>query len=70
MESPDLAPTHLWGIRLGMPVFVAASFEGFLMIDRAHTEWRPERQSGTAAIELVCPRGDLRIAHSIGLHAL
>lgn len=70
-NPPDLAPAYLWGIRLGMLVFVVASFEGFLMIAQSsHSIGAPSDGPGLPLLNWSVTGGDLRIAHFIGLHAL
>lgn len=68
---PELEPAYLWGIRLGLIVFVIFSIEGMAMGARmAHTVGAADGSQGIAVVNWSKQYGDLRIAHFFGMHAL
>lgn len=68
--TPDRAG-YLWGIRLGLMVFVFGSLQGFLMVARlGHSVPGPDGGPGLPFVNWSTTGGDLRVAHFIGLHAL
>lgn len=63
--------SYLWGIRLGILLFVIFAFEGFLMAGRlSHTVGAADGGAGLPITNWSTRYGDLRIAHFFGMHAL
>lgn len=68
---PDLPEYYVWGIRIGILVFVIFCFEGFAMGSRmAHTVGGTDGSAGIPILNWSMKYGDLRIAHFIGMHGL
>ncbi len=69
-EAKIPAP-YLWGIRIGLTIFVLASLEGFVMVNHsAHSVGAPDGGPGLPMLNWSVKAGDLRIAHFFGIHAL
>jgi len=68
---PSLSKPYLWGIRLGILLFVVFAFEGLLMGSMlSHTVGAVDGGEGLPITNWSKNNGDLRIAHFFGMHAL
>ncbi len=62
---------YLWGIRIGILIFMIFSMQGLAMGARmAHTVGAADGTAGIAIVNWSKTHGDLRIAHFLGMHAL
>jgi hypothetical protein len=70
-RRPGLSASYLWGIRVGIFLFILGGLEGFAMIaNQAHTVGLPDGGPGLPLLNWSTAAGDLRIAHLLGLHSL
>ena len=69
---PQLSQTYLWGIRVGLVLFVVYAFSGGMMAARlSHTVGSVmDTTQGLPLLNWSRESGDLRIAHFFGMHAL
>jgi hypothetical protein len=66
-----ISASYLWGIRLGLLLFLIFSIEGGMMVQQsAHTIGAPDGSPGLPIVNWSKAYGDLRIAHFLGMHAL
>jgi hypothetical protein len=67
----EIPAPYLWGIRIGITIFVLASLEGFVMVGHsAHSVGAPDGGPGLPLVNWSARAGDLRVAHFFGMHAL
>lgn len=69
--QPQLPPAVVWGIRLGLILFLLSSLQGFQMVaNHGHTVGAADGGPGLPLLRWSTVAGDLRVAHFAGLHAI
>ena len=70
-DTPPQRAGYLWGVRLGVSLFVIASWLGFVIVaNMGHTVPRPDGGPGLPFVNWSTTGGDLRIVHFFGMHAM
>lgn len=70
-DTPPTRAGYIWGIRLGVAIFLLASLQGGLIVgNNAHTVGAPDGGPGLPFLNWSNSAGDLRIAHFFGMHAM
>lgn len=66
-----LSPAYVWGIRMGILLFVIFAFEGGIMASQlTHTVGAVDGSEGLPITNWSRQYGDLRVSHFLGMHAL
>jgi hypothetical protein len=69
-DTPTTRAGYLWGMRLGVGLFVVASWLGFVMVANSGHAVRDPPGAGLPFVNWSVEMGDLRTAHFFGMHAM